>query len=60
MTKKITPPKMSKQDKDQSAAILHAIEMASSFQLYSYRIISHAQYIERVKELVQLFNSATK
>lgn len=47
--------KLTQQEKNQSAAIMHAVEIESSFKLYSYRIISHEQFVSRVTELTQLF-----
>lgn len=35
-----------------SASIMLAIEIDSSFKLYSFHIISPEQYVERLKELV--------
>ncbi len=51
-----TTNKMSKDEAIKSASIMHAIEIDSAFKLYSYRIISHEQYVARVQNLVQLFN----
>lgn len=42
-------------DAIKATAIMHAIEVSSSFKLYSYRIISHEQYIQRITELVGIF-----
>lgn len=38
-----------------AATIMHAVEMASAFQLYSYRIISHEEFFTSVNELVHTF-----
>ena len=40
-----------------SKAIMLAIELDSSFKLYSFRIISPEQYQERVNELVSFYKS---
>lgn len=48
------------EDKRKGSAIMHAVETASAFQLYSYRIISHEQFISRVEELIALYQSQTK
>lgn len=53
-------PQLTQQDKDLSSSIMLAIELDSSFRLYSFKIISHEQYISRTKELVQHFNKSRK
>lgn len=40
-----------------SAAIMLAIDLDSTFKMYSYRCISAEQYTERVKELTQFFTN---
>jgi DNA-binding transcriptional regulator/RsmH inhibitor MraZ len=47
-------------DAIKAQSIMHAIEVKSSFELYAYRIISHEQYVERIQELIALFNKAMK
>lgn len=53
-------PSKSKSDHERSVAIMHAIEIESNFKLYSYRVISHEQFLARSKELVQYFQSEMK
>lgn len=48
------------QEKLQASAIMHAIETASNFQLYSYRVISHEAFLNRSIELAQQLLHATK
>jgi hypothetical protein len=38
-----------------SNAIFLAIELESNFKLYSYRVISPQNFVERSKELIQMF-----
>jgi hypothetical protein len=59
-TKTKTIPSKSKSDHQQSVAIMHAIEIESNFKLYSYRVISHEQFLTRTKELVQYFKNEMK
>lgn len=47
-------------DKQKSAAIWLSIDIEANFKLYSYRIISHDQFIARTNELVKLYQKATK
>lgn len=51
---------LTKEDIIKSASILHAVEVKSSFELYAYRIISHEQYVQRIKELIQLYQKTVK
>lgn len=53
-------PKISTEEAIKAAAIMHAVEVKSSFELYAYRIISHEQYIGRIIELVELFETTRK
>lgn len=53
-------PSKAQSDHIQSAAIMHAIEIESNFKLYSYRVISHEQFIARTKELIQFFNQSVR
>lgn len=57
MTKKTTVPKPTKEEAYKAAAIMHAVEVKSSFELYAYRVITHEQYLSRIKELVDIFNA---
>lgn len=52
--------KLTKDEAVKSAAIMHAIEVDSAFKLYSFRIISHEQYVSRIQNLVTLFNQNIK
>lgn len=57
--------KLHKQDKNAidiklSAAILLAIDAESNFKLYSYRICPPEQFIARMDEIVQLYQTAKK
>jgi hypothetical protein len=38
-----------------SNAIFLAIELESNFKLYSFRVISPENFVERSKELIQMF-----
>lgn len=57
-TKKIQ--KITEDEVRKAAAIMHAIEVKSSFELYAYRIISHEEYLSRIEELIQIFQKSTK
>lgn len=52
--------KLTKKDKERSDAIMHAIEIASNFQLYSYHVVSPEQFVNRTKELIQFFHQSKK
>lgn len=60
MTTETKTPELTQNEKEQSAAIMHAVNMDSNFKLYSYRIIDHATFISRTKELIALFKSNCK
>ncbi len=45
---------------NKSAAITHAIEVKSAFELYAYRIITHDQYISQITDLVNFFIHTTQ
>ena len=45
------------EEKNKANAIMHAIEVKTSFELYAYRIISHEEYQARITELVEIFQS---
>lgn len=47
-------------DRQKSAAIWLSIDIEANFKLYSYRIISHDQFIARTNELVKLYQKALK
>ena len=59
-----TTPQTKKQikqtEKNQSAAIMLAIEIASNFKLFSYRIVDHEQFTLRTLELLQAFDHSYK
>lgn len=50
-------PRITKKDVQLSSSIMHSIEIDSAFRLYSHHIISPEQFIERTKELIDLYNS---
>lgn len=50
--------KMTNEEIKRTSAILLAVEMASSFQLYSYRIVNHTEFYERCQELVNTFKQS--
>lgn len=54
------PKGLTTEEQIKTASILHAIEVKSSFELYAYRIIGHEQYIERITDLVKLFDKTVK
>lgn len=49
-----------KQNKKLSAAIGVAVEMESSFKLFSYRIIDQDTYISKIEELVNFYKNQSK
>lgn len=59
-----TDPKTNKElvqeDRIKANAIMHAVETASNFQLYSYRIIDDKTFIKRQLELSQQLVKAAK
>ncbi len=52
--------KLTTEESFRASSIMHAIEIASNFQLYSYHIISHEVFVKRTIELTQLFAVNTK
>lgn len=38
-------------------AIMLSVELESNFKLYSYRVITHEQFIDKVSELVQYYQN---
>lgn len=55
MSAKLTSPAPTKEDIIRGASIMLAIEISSSFKLYSYHIIDHSEYQNRIKELVDFY-----
>ncbi len=47
--------KLTQAEREKSSAIMLSINLESAFKLYSYRIISHEQFVSQTKELVSLF-----
>ena len=43
-----------------SAAIMHAIDTASNFQLYSYRVVDATMFVHRTNELSVRYNQILK
>jgi hypothetical protein len=50
-------PQVTPEEQIKAASIMHAIEVKTAFELYAYRILSHEQFTDRIKELIQLFES---
>lgn len=44
--------------KQLSAGILLAVELESNFKLYSYRCIEPANFLERIDNLIKIYNDA--
>lgn len=59
-TKTNKTAKMTPQESKLSASIMHAVEIESSFKLYSYRIITPEQYVNRIQELNQILITTFK
>ena len=57
-----TPQKQdkAKQDRNNGAAILMALDGERNFRLYSYRIITHQQFIETQTEIATTFLESLK
>lgn len=58
--KEIPVKSTKKQETERASAITLAIEMASAFQLYSYRVISHEAFFQQTTDLVNQFNFVNK
>jgi len=60
MKKLITKKEETQQGKNLSAGILLAVELESNFKLYSYRCIEPENFLERIDNLIKLYNDVTK
>ena len=60
MEKTTKTPKLTDKEAQLSASIMHAVEIDSSFKLYSFRVISEEQFINRVLELTQIYKTNFK
>ncbi len=50
-----TKTELQQEDKIKAAAITHAVEVKSAFELYAYRVISHEIFIKQITDLTQFF-----
>ncbi len=55
-----TTTKITQEEAEKASAIMLAINLDSAFKLYSFRILTHQQFVSQAKELVQLFIENTK
>ncbi len=53
-------PTLNTEDKEKSASIMLAINLDSAFKLYSFRIITHDQFVTQTKELISFFTQNIK
>lgn len=57
MSKLQTKAQKTENGKQLSAGILLAVELESNFKLYSYRCIEPENYLERIDELIKIYNA---
>ncbi len=57
MSKLQTKEQQDTQGKQLSAGILLAVELESNFKLYSYRCIEPENYLERIDQLIKIYNA---
>jgi hypothetical protein len=57
MKKLQTEKQKVQQGKQLSAGILLAVELESNFKLYSYRCIEPENYLQRVDQLIKVYNN---
>lgn len=51
----MSTPVQLESEKRRGSAIMLAVEIDSTFKLYSYHILDHEQYISRINELVDFY-----
>ena len=57
MSKLQTKKQEVQQGKQLSAGILLAVELESNFKLYSYRCIEPTNYLQRIDELIKVYDA---
>lgn len=56
-SKLLTEAQQKKIEALRAAAILLSIDVESNFKLYSYRIVDHDQFVQRLEEIIGLYNN---
>jgi len=53
-------PRLTDDEIARRAAITMSIEVKTNFELYAYRVISHEEFVARVKDLCKVFQYSIK